>query len=202
MVIMLWLTKNDLPKSIEINSINYPVDTDFRAWIRFEEVMSDDRIKNNLKLIIASDFVGLDENAFNIHSQEDIMSALFSFYRMYKPILKASTSQNEATSYKYSSDIGYVYSAFLQQYGINILTAKLHWFEYKSLFDSLTDATKFIQIVGYRTQDTSKMEKEQKREADKLKKLYQITDEDYEEEEERTPQQIEEELLAKLEKGR
>ena len=85
------------------------------------------------------------------------MSALFSFYRMYKPILKASTSQNEATSYKYSSDIGYVYSAFLQQYGINILTAKLHWFEYKSLFDSLTDATKFIQIVGYRTQDTSKM---------------------------------------------
>ena len=199
---MLWLTKNELPKTIEIDSIVYSIDTDFRAWIRFEEVMSDDRIKNNLKLIIASDFVGLDENAFNIHSQEDIMSALFSFYHMYKPILKASTSQNEATSYKYSSDIGYVYSAFLQQYGINILTAKLHWFEYKSLFDSLTDATKFIQIVGYRTQDTSKMEKEQKIEADKLKKLYQITDEDYEEEEERTPQQIEAELLAKLEKGR
>lgn len=199
---MLWLTKNELPKTIEIDSIVYSIDTDFRAWIRYEEVMSDDRIKNNLKLIIASDFVGLDENAFNIHSQEDIMSALFSFYRMYKPILKASTSQNEATSYKYSSDIGYVYSAFLQQYGINILTAKLHWFEYKSLFDSLTDATKFIQIVGYRTQDTSKMEKEQKKEADKLKKLYQITDEDYEEEEERTPQQIEAELLAKLEKGR
>lgn len=199
---MLWLTKNDLPKTIEIDSIVYSIDTDFRAWIRFEEVMSDDRIKDNLKLIIASDFVGLDENAFNIHSQEDIMSALFSFYRMYKPISKASTSQNTATTYKYSSDIGYVYSAFLQQYGINILTAKLHWFEYKSLFDSLTDATKFIQIVGYRTQDTSKMEKEQKREADKLKKLYQITDEDYEEEEERTPQQIEAELLAKLEKGR
>lgn len=199
---MLWLTKNELPKTIEIDSIVYSIDTDFRAWIRFEEVMSDDRIKNNMKLIIASDFVGLDENAFNIHSQEDIMSALFSFYRMYKPILKASTSKNDTTSYKYSSDIGYVYSAFLQQYGINILTAKLHWFEYKSLFDSLTDATKFIQIVGYRTQDTSKMEKEQKREADKLKKLYQITDEDYEEEEERTPQQIEAELLAKLEKGR
>lgn len=199
---MLWLTKNDLPKTIEIDSIVYSIDTDFRAWIRFEEVMSDDRIKDNLKLIIASDFVGLDENALNIHSQEDIMSALFSFYRMYKPILKASTSRNEATSYKYSSDIGYVYSAFLQQYGINILTAKLHWFEYKSLFDSLTDATKFIQIVGYRTQDTSKMEKEQKIEANKLKKLYQITDEDYEEEEERTPQQIEAELLAKLEKGR
>lgn len=199
---MLWLTKNDLPKTIEIDSIVYSIDTDFRAWIRFEEIMSDDRIKDNLKLIIASDFVGLDENAFNIHSQEDIMSALFSFYRMYKPILKASTSKNEETSYKYSSDIGYVYSAFLQQYGINILTAKLHWFEYKSLFDSLTDATKFIQIVGYRTQDTSKMEKEQKIEANKLKKLYQITDEDYEEEEERTPQQIEAELLAKLEKGR
>lgn len=199
---MLWLTKNELPKIIEIDNVVYSIDTDFRAWIRFEEVMSDDRIKDNLKLIIASDFVGLDSHAFKKHSQEDIMSALFSFYRMYKPILKASTSQNTATPYKYSSDIGYVYSAFLQQYGINILTAKLHWFEYKSLFDSLTDATKFIQIVGYRTQDTSKMEKEQKTQADKLKKLYQITDEDYEEEEERTPQQIEAELLAKLEKGR
>lgn len=198
---MLWLTRSELPRNIEINDRAYSIDTDFRAWIRFEEVVQDDNIADGMKLLIASDFVSLDRSAYEENSQEDIMDALFSFYRMYKPVLKASTSRNDEVAYKYTSDIGYVYSAFLQQYGINILTANMHWFEYKSLFDSLTDSTKFIQIVGYRTQSVKGMSPEQKKQALELKKLYAVTDDDFEEEKERDPREIEAELLAKLEKG-
>ena len=199
---MLWLTNEDLPKSVSINSKEWFVDTDFRAWIRFEEVLTDSSIKDEWKLLILCNSVSLDPCVLNYYKEEDVFNALFSFYRMFKPRLKASTSRNDEIPYKYSSDIGYVYSAFLQQYGINILKSDMHWFEYKSLFDSLTDATKFVQIIGYRMQDVSKMEKEQKKQAIELKKMYQIVDEEYEEEKERTPQQIEAELLAKLQKGR
>lgn len=91
-----------------------------------------------------------------------------------------------------------IYAAFRQQYNINLLDAKLHWFEFKALFNALSDDTMIIRVIGYRTRDTSNLKGEEKSRAQRLEKYYRLP-EDKRQEKERTPQEIESELLARLE---
>ena len=91
-----------------------------------------------------------------------------------------------------------ILAAFRQQYSIDLLTAELHWWEFKSLFEGLTDQTKFIQVVGYRTADISKLDKEQKQRYTELKKFYALPKEKAQD---RSQEELEAEILLGLKGG-
>ena len=93
-----------------------------------------------------------------------------------------------------------IYAAFMQQYHIDLLTVNLHWYEFKSLFDGLTENTQLIKVIGYRTTEIDKMPKEQRKEALRLKEFWKIPNDFMCQENDRTPQEIEAELLARIEK--
>ena len=189
-----------LPRSIRIGDIDYPIRTDFRTWIKVESILKDSNIPDGFKLsmiyIICDLFYGNKD--ISTESIDAVFDGIFSFWRMYKPVNeKIKTSHDIA--YSYDNDFDLIVSAFKQQYGINLFSDDMHWFEFKSLFDGLSESTMFRKIVGYRTVDLSKVPKEQKKEYAELKDFYRIKDERVVDK--KTPQEIEKELLAKVGDG-
>lgn len=194
MVLAMWLTKSDLPKSITVNKKEIFIKTGFRDWIKFECILSDEQISDRFKPTLLLNTVIYDIPKEN---QEPILEALFSFYRLNKPILEYPSSKNEV-AYQFNFDIDLIFAAFLQQYHINLLTTQMHWWEFKSLFNALDENTKFIKVIGYRTMDISKMTKEQKKNYSELKKVYALPIERTE----NSQKEIEKNILKQLKGGK
>ena len=189
----MWLTRDDLPRTVRADNRDYTIDTDFRTWMKFEIIMVDAGIEMDYKLYF------MIRGVMNMPDDisEELIQALFSFYRLDKPIRKTSGKQCEI-GYRFDYDMDLIVAAFRQQYGIDLLAAELHWWEFKSLFEGLTDQTKFIQVVGYRTADISKLDKEQKQRYTELKKFYALP---VEKTQERSQEELEAEILSGLKGG-
>lgn len=186
----------NLPKSININETNYPVRTDFRTWMEVESILKDNNVPDQFKLTaiyMCCDLFYENEKIAN-ENIDAIFDSIFSFWRMYKPINPKAKIPNNIP-YKYDVDFDLIVAAFRQQYGIDLYTAEMHWFEFKALFDGLNSNTLFKKIVEYRTMDLSKVPKTQKKEYAEIQDFYKIREEVVNE---RTPQEIERELLAKV----
>lgn len=189
----MWLTRDDLPRTVRTDNREYAIDTDFRTWMKFENIMIDASIENDFKLYF------MIRAVMDVPEQitEELIQALFSFYRLDKQIRKISGKKGDI-GYRFDYDMDLILAAFRQQYGIDLLAAELHWWEFKSLFEGLTDQTKFIQVVGYRTADIAKLDKEQKQRYMELKKFYALP---VEKSQERSQEELEAEILSGLKGG-
>ena len=76
--------------------------------------------------------------------------------------LKRSKHKNV---YSFEYDEPLIFAAFYQQYGIDLTVTRMHWWKFKALFDALTEDTKFVKVMGYRSMDL----KDSKMPADRLK---------------------------------
>lgn len=77
--------------------------------------------------------------------------------------------------FSYEYDDGYICAAFMQQYHIDLNSAKLHWWKFHALMLSLSDSTEFVKIMGYRSVEiNSKMTAAQKAFYQKMKKQYKL----------------------------
>lgn len=195
-----WLARDELPTSLVTDSGNeYSVDTDFRAWIRFQEIIEDKNILDNFKALFCARVVGLDINVFEYEPTDAVLNAMLAFFLCFREP-KAPQKQTSDIAYRYKEDWGLICAAFRQQYGINLLTADMHWFYYKSLFDALTSDTMFVKIQQYRTADIAKLPKYERKEALRLKNYWKINDTKVVFQ--KTPQEIEKELLQKIKTGK
>lgn len=46
----MWLTRDDLPRTVRADNRDYTIDTDFRTWMKFEIIMVDAGIEMDYKL--------------------------------------------------------------------------------------------------------------------------------------------------------
>lgn len=192
---MLQLSIENLAVSIIVDNRELSVSTDFRDWIKADLIMKDKQIPEEAKLPLICQYIGLDVSRFRGNA-EDLWAGIFTFYvceQQAKPDIGGGSKE---TAYRFDYDWWLIYAAFQQQYQINLLTADLHWFEFKALLDGLTEETQFIKVVQARLRDTTKLKGEEKQQAEKLKRYWRVPDE--EAEQERDPHEIEAELLAKL----
>ncbi len=144
------------PYAYESGGKLYPVHTDFREWIRFESLISDSDVPEDLKSIIALRMIFAD----NI-PQNDIAGAqefMLWFYRGGNPAPNCKNSGTYLESrrvYDLEYDSEYIYAAFLGQYGINLAhTEYLHWWEFRALFKGLRDC-RMADIMSYRGAEIS-----------------------------------------------
>ena len=192
---MLWLERSDLPTNLDVNGQIYDINTDFRTWVRVECILQDKAIVDELKLPIICRTLGLFD--FPIEEQEALWEAIMGFYFCGKKPKETFTNTNGKQGYRFDYDMDLIYAAFLQQYNINLLGAKLHWFEFMALFNGLTDETMLVRIIGYRTRDISKLKGEEKKQAQRLERYYRLPEQEGIEKE-KSPEEIEAELLARL----
>ncbi len=143
---------SDFPTAFESGGRLYPIHTDFREWIRFEGMLTNSDVPENLKTVIALRMIFAD------NVPEDILSAaqfIFWFYRGGHERRAAQGDDGSAALesrrvYDLEYDSEYVFAAFLGQYGINLAhTDYMHWWEFRALFIGLREC-RLTDIMGYR----------------------------------------------------
>lgn len=161
---------NVAPDSITVSGAEYPIDTDFRFWIRFQGVlMSGDTDRNKAKKI-CNIMIEL-----GIPPTKETLDAMLDFYAGASTENKTGGGKN-VRSFDFEKDSEYIFSAFLEFYGIDLSVAKLHWWKFKALFKALPDDCQMCKIMMYRTIDLKNVPKEQKKFYREMKARYALAD--------------------------
>jgi hypothetical protein len=165
----------------QITQSGYKIRTDFRESIKFELLMQDNKIDEKNKVMQA-----LNLYYYNVKGITDIPKAidemLWFFACGKKKNVDNKTEKDNKKEikqiYSYEFDAEYIYSAFLQQYKIDLNNIQyMHWWKFKALMENLNEDTQFVKIMGYRAIDISKIkDKEEKARYKRLKSIYALPD--------------------------
>ena len=144
------------------------IDTNFRSFILFELLMQDNEVKEKDKILLAL-------KLFYKEPIKDIKKAIDGILWFYKcgenkKTPKKGGNERKKLIYSFEYDAKYIYSAFLDQYGIDLNEIdQLHWFKFKALFEGLKSDNKICEIMSYRAINLNKIK--DKNEKEKYKRL-------------------------------
>ena len=165
-----------LPTEVEGIKIN----TDYKVSILFELLMQDRKVPKELKLMKALQIYYPEFN--KIKNYEKAIEKMMWFYKCGKETENGNRENTRNSKYNqiysFEYDDKYIYSAFLQQYKIDLQETKyMHWWKFKALFDGLNEETEIVKIMGYRSVNLSQIKDTEKRNYyKKMKRLYAIPD--------------------------
>lgn len=138
-----------LPTSVQIGGESFEVNADFRTFILFETLMQDDEVMENEKLFLALRLV-FPTVPGDIPGAIDALLWLYGCGRE-NPAKSGGGGSSSERVYSFEQDDGYIYAAFLGQYGIDLNEIEfLHWWKFKALFLALKADNKIVEIMGYR----------------------------------------------------
>lgn len=142
---MLDLKQKSLPNALEACGQAFLLNTDFRVWLDYPRLITE------------------DPGAFfadwaPIFTQE-VADQLDLFYNPLGEVPRSFGSAVPLVDWEVDADL--IYAAFLQAYGIDLLTADLHWHRFRALFDALPDDTLMVKVIqwrGYKGSDKDMLE--------------------------------------------
>lgn len=160
-----------LPRSIEIDGEAYAINTDYRIMADFEMKIANADMANRTAFArVLSETVSALFTEFPKADIQQIIEGVLWYYRCGNaPRDTDGTSRSNKRYYDYGEDADYIYAAFRQQYGDDLITSHMHWWEFRAKFMALTEATEFVKIMQYRGTDTSKIKCREER--SRIKKL-------------------------------
>ena len=168
-----------LDKLPQFTPNNLKIRTDFRESIKFELLMQDNKINEKDKIMYALNLYYYDTT--KIKDIKQAINDILWFYR-------CENNEKEKTKqiYSYEFDDEYIYSSFLEYYGIDLNSIKyLHWWKFKALFNGLGEKTKIVEVMSYRNMNVERIkDKEMKKHYIKMQQIYALPDMRSEEEKE------------------
>lgn len=170
---MSILTK-PLPETVRVDGKDYAINTDFRRWIAFEQVVTDDMIPEQDKIVQILQLGYKQVLPPNIGLA---LQALIEFYKggYGEETQKGKGGGSKKRIYDFDFDAPYIYAAFLAQYHIDLQRDILHWWQFAALFKALGEDNQIVKIMGYRGMDLSKIkDKDQKAQYRKMQKIYAL----------------------------
>ena len=162
---MLNVMLDELPDMWE----GYPIDTDFRIGIQIHQILEDKDLTDYEKYISAADLLFK-----GVHPDPENYSKAVMWFMSGWNHDNSRKSKDRTRVLDYDIDQWRLYSAFRSQYGINLNTANMHYWEFMGLLTTL-DKCAFIRVVDIRLQkETPKMGKEAKVALKKAKDMYRL----------------------------
>lgn len=151
------------PDHVVVQGQEYEVVTDFREWIKFYALVKSD-LPDIIKLELMLEWY-LDDVP---EDTEEAIAALGRFLGAYELYEKEGsdeeTGQPNVQAFSFEQDASDIYSAFLSAYGIDIQDVEyMHWYKFRTLFDSLPGETEIKRKMHYRTMDTGKIKDKDER---------------------------------------
>ncbi|MBO5372468.1 MAG: hypothetical protein J6A75_07090 [Lachnospiraceae bacterium] len=166
---MIDLTRKTLPNTVRVGGRDFSIYTDFRLWMRFEIEVS--RMKRGDRIDVGYLFQNDKPSYCNLEE-------LFSFSRP-KEELPRQIRHSNAIVLDYRLDADYIYSAFLSQYGIDLLEVKeLHWHKFLALFKGLKDDEVICKIMSYRCYEKTNEKRDVHEELKRAWEIEYLTEED------------------------
>lgn len=158
----------DLPESVIIDGIKYPIASDFKALCAIELCLLE-KTPNGINEKLHRIFCGNQALDWfykgNVPTNKKKANyELLAFHRCYKEQKESTTSSVKKTimrGYDFEVDSGAIFSAFLLR-GIDLTKCNMHWFKFKAIFQDLPEDCLMRKLMHWRTADTSKMGKSEK----------------------------------------
>lgn len=168
------------PDSIYANGIEYPIITDFREWFRFADMVEDDEISKRDKLYLMMTWLLKPPERIT----DELIYAILDFYRareLERELPESSDDEDNDTPppsvpvLNWKIDAPFIIGDFLRYYGIDLLTAEMHWWRFRILFSALPDDSQMMKRIGYRSVDIGQIKSEsERRRIMKMKQLYAL----------------------------
>lgn len=160
----------EFPESIKVVGEEYGILTDFREWIRFSDMLGDNDLTDEEKLYLLTNWLTDDPRKITA----ELVNAVFSFYRAdaLNPDLVENDNENDREeesqpkrppvfSWKY--DAKFLIGDFRRYYGIDLLSANMHWWEFLCLFAALPEDSQCRKRIDIRSTDLSKIKDKERR---------------------------------------
>ncbi|MBM5707362.1 Gp15 family bacteriophage protein [Listeria ivanovii] len=182
----MFLLSQPLTDSIEFEGERYQLDLAFDNVLLVFELLEDDlnifvQVENALKMLIGEDFDFYENMEKYISLYQAVMENIIvknSNINVKHDL--AGNPMPEAESKKFYSlteDAEYIYASFLYDYNIDLfdVQGKLHWEKFNALLISLSEDSKFKQVISIRQRKPDKsMTPEQKRELKEAQEVYAL----------------------------
>ena len=157
-----------LPEGVYHNDKFYPINTDFKTWIKIDELMNSSIVNETEKTATILSLAYKSSFPDNIDSA---LAGILDFYTMYSPEAKVGFKK----VYSFEKDASFIFSAFFTQYGIDLFETDMHWWKFRALFDAIDENTLFGKIVRYRAVNLEDIkDKSKKRFIRKMKQIYSL----------------------------
>lgn len=158
-----------LPDTVEIDGMEYPINTDYRAALRVILAFEDGALTDYERQVI------LLTNLYpDVPPNLSVALEKARLFLNGGDMLGADQSPSPRV-YSFSRDANLIFAAFRQTHGIDLQQARLHWWEFLALFLDLGQDTTFCQLVGLRKRiKTGKATKEERAAAREMGALIDI----------------------------
>lgn len=186
------LLVDELPNAVEIDGVEYAIETDFRVALRIMLAFEDDELttlekqsvllQNLYQKIPTNGQAAVDQGMKFLNGGLDGIRT-----REYHPRL-----------YSFGKDAALILSAFQQTHGVDLEDIQMHWWKFMALFLDLGSETAFCNLVGLRKRvKTGQASKEERQAARELGELFDVPEPDL-----RTPDERDQEAeFMRLVKG-
>ncbi len=140
---MIDLIQKALPDTVEVGGEAFSIHTDFHTWMRFVVEFEYWDKKGEL------DISYLFKNAVPAFRHQHDYNSIMQFAYPINIVPKGDSSGKKILDYVVDSD--YIYAAFYQQYGIDLMESDMHWHKFRALLNGICEGTKLHEIMGYRS---------------------------------------------------
>lgn len=173
-----------LPTYLTVQGVKCKINSDFRIWLKVSALF--EQMENDPSVIVKIFKLIYEKLPPNLY---DGLSEIAKFYahnpKARKKTAKKEETQKKAFDFEYDDEL--IYSAFCQQYHIDLCDTDMHWWKFKALLNGLTEDTQFVKVMQFRMTDLSQIrDKEQKKFYAKMKSMYQLPDNRSEEQKEKS----------------
>ena len=163
-----------LPEQIYFDGDIYSLKTDFKVWLKFYDIVRDSRKSVSEKITEAVLCCFDSAKCKKLpDTAEKTLELLMRFFTEFKE--NGDSKYDGKRCFDLSEDSKYIYAAFLQEYGIDLTSCKMHWFKFIALLDALTDKTQLKRIVAIRSVDLAEIGDKKRRDYyRRLKSFYEL----------------------------
>lgn len=167
----------ELPMSVMVHGKTVRIRTDFRDYIRLLDMLKDKDVKPMDKLLILREYFldDIEITQFSIDALCDFMSVDFSD----REASQTGTGRRK-NLFSFSIDYPYILSAFLRDYGIDLIDIKyLHWWKFRMLFDGLSEDNEIKKRIMYRGMNLNEIkDPEERKRIRKIQKVIELKQEE------------------------
>lgn len=167
----------ELPMSVMVHGKTVRIRTDFRDYIRLLDMLKDKDVKPMDKLLILREYFldDIEITQFSIDALCDFMSADFSD----REASQTGTGRRK-NLFSFSIDYPYILSAFLRDYGIDLIDIKyLHWWKFRMLFDGLSEDNEIKKRIMYRGMNLNEIkDPEERKRIRRIQKVIELKQEE------------------------
>ncbi|EAC8106240.1 hypothetical protein IA51_15185 [Listeria monocytogenes] len=183
----MFLLSQPLVDTIEFEGKSYKLDLSFDNVLLVFELLEDDlniiiQIENVLMLLLGEDFDFYDNLEKSINIYQEVMENIIvknSNVNVKRDLAGNPMPEPEQKKYySLTEDAEYIYASFLYDYNIDLfdVQGELHWDKFNALLISLSEDSKFKQVVSIRQRKPDKnMTSEQKRELKEMQEAYALS---------------------------